>query len=79
MQALGAGGQEDSHSSKWQLPTLLLLHLDSVLSNHVRVISPWRISSPAALCHVFELNPYPTPVFKEEAWINNRGALLVPA
>ncbi len=46
---------------------LLVLLLDSVLSNHFRVISAWRISSPDALCFVFELNPYPALVFEEEA------------
>jgi len=59
--------------------SFLLLLSDSVLSNETGRIMPWRISSPAALCHVLELDPYPTPVFKEEAWINNHGALLVPA
>jgi hypothetical protein len=78
LQVLGAAVQH-THSSTWQLFNLLVLLLDSVLSNHVCVISAWRISSPAVLCSIFELNPYPALVFEEAASINNRGALLVPA
>ncbi|PMD47834.1 hypothetical protein L207DRAFT_506764 [Hyaloscypha variabilis F] len=39
-------------------PYLLLLS-DSVLSNHWGRIMPWRISSPAALCHVLSSTPIP--------------------
>jgi hypothetical protein len=76
------GGRIAASSFPRPIPTkgiILLLNRVIVSTNQLRPSTSWRAYRVLFCLTYSTQSPYPAPVFKEEAWINNRGALLVPA